>query len=385
LKYLPLIWAALWRKPADFFLTLLSVTAAFTLFGTMIGFDASVARLVKVSRPDLIYVYPRFSNSLPLAYREQILRLPGVAKIAYLGNIPGAYYQDTKNRLFVRMVDQEWFDVMTAWFPVTPAEWHQLQASPTGLFISHVIAERYHLKLGDAFPILTPATTRSDGGKFWPFTVIGILADSPQSPGGYVLGNYAYLDETRPLAQRGTVTFFDVLAKDPDRGPDTAKAVDAVFANSSVPTLSDTDRTEFESLAQAGINIPFVTMVVSGAGLFMILFLTGNGIAQSVRERIPEFAMLKTVGFSDHLVMALVFAEAAIPCLLGAAIGLGLAAAFARRIPLLLPGINLPVPIMPLSVLALAMASAALIALASTVIPVLRLKRLDVAGALSGR
>jgi putative ABC transport system permease protein len=387
MKYFPLIWAALWRKPADLVLTLLSVTAAFTLFGIMIGFNAGMQRLVETSRPDLVYVYPRFNNNLPLAYREEILRLPGVAKIGYLGSIPGAYYQDKKNRMFIRMVDEGWTDVMTAWFPITPARWHQLQASPTGVFVSRGIAARYHLKVGDAFPILTDvAATRQDGGKFWPFTVIGILDDSPQASNGYVLGNYTYLDESRPLALRGTVTFFDVLAKDPAHSGDTAKAVDALFANSSVPTRSDTDREEFEGLAKAGINVPFVTMVVAGAGLFMILFLTANGIAQSVRERIAEFAMLKTLGFSDRLVMGLVFVEAAIPCLLGAAIGLGLATAFAQQIPRLMPPtVYLPVPIMSASVLGLAMASAALVALLSAITPVLRLRRLDVAAALAGR
>jgi putative ABC transport system permease protein len=386
MKFLPLVWAALWRKPAEFVLTLLSVTAAFTLFGIMIGFNAGMQRLVDVSRPDLVYVYPRFNGNLPLAYREQILRLPGVAKIGYLGSIPGAYYQDKKNRMFVRMVDEGWTDVMTAWFPITPARWHQLQASHSGVFVSRGLAARYHLKPGDAFPILSDVATRQDGSKFWPFTVIEILDDSPQASNGYVLGNYTYLDESRPLAQRGTVPFFDVLAKDQNHGGDTAKAVDALFANSSVPTRSDTDREEFEGLAQAGINVPFVTMVVAGAGLFMILFLTANGIAQSVRERIAEFAVLKTLGFSDRLVMGLVFVEAAIPCFLGAAIGLGLATAFAQEIPRLMPPtVYLPVPIMSAPVLGLAMVSAALVALLSAVPPVLRLKRLDVASALSGR
>jgi putative ABC transport system permease protein len=386
MKYFPLIWAALWRKPAEFILTLLSVTAAFTLFGVMIGFNAGMQRLVETSRPDIIYVYPRFRGNLPLAYREKILRLPGVARIGSLGFIPGAYYQDKKNRVSIRMVDEGWTEVMTAWFPITPARWHQLQSSPTGVFVSRGIAARYHLKQGGVFPILTLKATRADGSSFWPFTVIGILDDSPQQPGGYVLGNYTYLDESRPLAERGTVPFFDVLAKDPARSGDTTKVVDAMFANSPVPTNSHTDRAEFESLAQAGINVPFVTMVVAGAGLFMILFLTGNSVAQSVRERIPEFAMLKTLGFSDHLVMGLVFVEAAIPCLLGAAIGLGLATEFAQQIPLLMPPtISLPVPVMSASVLGLAMASAALVALLSAITPVLRLKWLDVATALAGK
>lgn len=385
MKYFPLIWAALWRRPVDFFLTLLSVTAAFALFGTMIGFDASVAHLVEVSRPDILYVYPRFSaGALPLAYRDQILRVPGVAKIGVVGTIPGAYYQDTKNRLFIRMIDEGWTEIMPAWFPITPALWQQLQATPNGVLISRVMAERFHLKAGDVFPILTRTVTRADGGKFWPLTVVAIMEESPQSPGGYILGNYSYLDESRPLAQRGTLPFFDVLAEGAN-GADTAKRVDARFANSSMPTRTDTDRGEAETDSRAGIDIPFVTMVISSAGLFMILFLTGNGIAESVRERIPEFAMLKTLGFSDTLVMALVFAEAAIPCLIGAAIGLGLAAEFAQNIPLLLPGVYLPVPIMPISVLALAMLCAALVALASTIIPVMRLRRLDVASAISGR
>jgi putative ABC transport system permease protein len=386
MKYFPLIWAALWRKPADFILTLLSVTAAFTLFGIMIGFNAGMQGLVETSRPDLIYVYPRFNGTLPLAYREEILRLPGVAKIGSLGSIPGAYYQDKKNRLFIRMVDEGWTQVMTAWFPITPARWHQLQATRNGVFVSRGIAARYHLKPGSDFPISTPTVTRADGSSFWPFTVIGILEDSPQQPDGYVLGYYPYLDESRPLAQRSTVPFFDVLARDPDRAGDVAKAVDAMFANSPMPTRSDTDRSEFESLARAGINVPFATMMVTGAGLFMILFLTANGIAQSVRERIGEFAMLKTLGFSDGLVMGLVFVEAAIPCLLGAAIGLGLATAFVRQIPLLLPPtVFLPVPVISALVMGLGMASAALVALLSAITPVLRLKRLDVAAALAER
>ncbi|HWC62513.1 MAG TPA: ABC transporter permease, partial [Rhizomicrobium sp.] len=141
---------------------------------------------------------------------------------------------------------------------------------------------------------------------------------------------------------------------------------------------------EAESGSQAGIDIPFVTLVVAGAGLFMILFLTANGIAESVRERIPEFAMLKTLGFSDFLVMALVFVETAIPCVLGAAVGLGLATAFVQKIPELMPpNVFLPVPRMSVWVLGMAMISAVLVALVSAAFPVIRLRRLDIAAALT--
>jgi putative ABC transport system permease protein len=125
---------------------------------------------------------------------------------------------------------------------------------------------------------------------------------------------------------------------------------------------------------------------VAGAGLFMILFLTGNALAQSVRERIPEFAVLKTIGFSDGGVMALVFAEAILPCLLGAAAGMAIARWFVSVIPHLLPpGVGLPLPYLTPTVYALAFVSAVIVAGLSAVVPAERLRRLDVATALSGR
>ena len=238
MKYFPLIWAALWRKPTGHhYDAAVGHREAITLFGIMVGFNAGhAASWSKPPRHGSDLCLSAFGGTLPLqAYREQILRLPGIAKIGYLGTIPGAYYQDKKNRVIIRMVDEGWTEVMTAWFPMTPARWHQLQASPTGVFVSRGIAARYHLKLGGAFPILTPTVTRADGSLFWPFTVIGILDDSPQEPDGYVLGSYTYLDESLPPALRSRVPFFDVLAESPDRSGDTAKAIDAMFANSPMP------------------------------------------------------------------------------------------------------------------------------------------------------
>jgi putative ABC transport system permease protein len=393
MKYFPLIWAALWRKPADFFLTLLSMTAAFTLFGIMIGFNASVERIVNGALPERIYVLSRFCNGpgpnvciMPLAYREQILRLPGIARIGYQGYV-GGYYQDPKNRAVVYMVDEGWCRAQPE-YNITPARCRQLQESRTGVFMTRGLAERYHLKPGDAFPVLTKAVTRADGGKLWPFTVIGILDDIPSETRGYIIGNYGYYDQTQPLTERGTVSVYsiDVSVPDPAVAAKTSLAIEALFANSSYPVLSDTDVAEAQMNSQGSVNIPFVTMVVAGAGLFMVLFLVGNGIYQSVRERIAEFAMLKTLGFSDWGVMALVFAETAIPCLLGAVIGLGLATVFAAKVPSLMPpSFYLPPPYLPASVLGVGVFCAVLVALLSAAVPAWRLKRLDVAAALAGK
>jgi putative ABC transport system permease protein len=387
-KYFPLIWTALWRKPARTILTLLSVIAAFTLFGTMVGFNNSVQSLVEASRRDRVYIYPAFGGGLPLSFRDQMLRLPGVVLVGYEAGLPG-YYQDRNNSLFVNMWDDGWRRASPE-FPIPPSLWSALQASRTAVLVSRQIATRNRLKPGDAFPVVTDGQTRQDGANHWLFTIIGVVDDIQQVPEGYIIGNFAYLDETRPAALRGTADYYVLWVQDPARTADTAKAVDALFANSSAPTYSAPDRAQAENNAQAGINIPFVTTVVAGCGLFMILFLIANGVAQSVRERIPEFAVLKTLGFSDGLVMMLVFAEAAIPCLLGAALGLGLAAGSAQEIPLLIPAnialnIYLPMPTLSVASLGLALACATLVALLSTAIPALRLRRLDVASALQGK
>jgi putative ABC transport system permease protein len=389
MKYFPLIWAALWRRPAHTILTLLSVITAFILFGIMIGFNASIERIADGAFPERVYVEARFCTggcSMPLAYREQILRLPGIARIGYSVNIRG-YYQDPKNPARVSMVDEDWCRTRPE-YNITPARCRQLQESRTGVFVTRGLAQRYHLKAGGAFPVLTNGVTRADGGKLWPFIVIGILDDIPGAPTGYIIGNYSYFDQTRPLAERGTVVGYVIDVSVPDQavGAKTALAIEALFANSGNPVYAETAVAEAQKSSQARVNMPFVTMVVAGAGLFMVLFLAGNGIYQSVRERIPEFAVLKTLGFSDWGVMALVFAEAAVPCLLGAVIGLGLATAFAAKLPSLMPpSFYLPAPYLPASVLGVGMLCAVLVALLSAVIPAWRLKRLDVAAALAGK
>ena len=384
MKYFPLIWAALWRRPTRLILTLLSVSVAFVLFGLMIGLNASFAHIAELASMDRVNVNPRFGGNLPIAERGQIMHIPGVTQIGGLAYIVG-YYQDKKNLVFPVMADE---NMRRTWknLPLTPGQWDQLESSRTGLIVSRLIADRWRLKAGDSFPILTLAPSRKDGTTLWPFTVVAVVEDSPLYPAGFTVGNYAYFDESRLEQDRETVSSFQVVVQNPDRAEATAHTIDQMFANSASPTRSISEKTQYESVSQAGLNIPFVTEAVAGAGLFMILFLTGNGIAQSVRERIPEFAMLKTLGFSDAGVMCLVFIEAAIPCLLGAMIGLSLAKAFASMLQHVLPpNVGLPKPYMPPSVLALAFCFAALVALISAVIPALRIKRLDVATALSGR
>jgi putative ABC transport system permease protein len=384
MKYFPLIWAALWRKPARTILTLLSVTAAFTLFGLAIGVRATYADIVARARPDRFFVSPRFDDGfLTLAQRDRIAHMDGVTKVGSDDFFIG-YYRDPKNQILPDMMDRGMRE--TSDVPLSPRQWDQLEATPSGVIIDDHTAVRFGLKTGDAFPVLTspPWPARQDGSRLWPFTIIGIVKNPLWARGGLVLGNYDYLDKERPAARSSTTYQLHILVSDPARIGELTDRIDKTFANSPNPTWSFSD----ELLAQLStgyqFNIPLVTESVAAAGLFMILFLIGNGIAQSVRERIPEFAILKTLGFSDAGVMALVFVEAAIPCLLGAVIGFSIAWAAAAKISGLsvLQKLALAPPSLSPRVLGIGLMFAVAVAFASAVLPAWRIRRLDVATAL---
>jgi putative ABC transport system permease protein len=384
MKYLPLVWAAWMRKPARAILTLLSVTMAFMLVGLMIGLSASIDRIAAMTRADRIYVNPRFfaADAMPLAMERQIAGLSGVAKVIPVGEVWG-WYQQEKNNVYIPFGDlrssrMEW--------PVSDAQWDALKATPNGVIMSRLQAQRWNKQVGDTFTFKAPAFDKLDGTKFWSFKVLAITEDMPLNPDGYLFGNLFYFDKSRPITQQGKVGYYEVMATDPERGSEIARKIDGTYASSGMPTRSMTDKAAFDSGMDNGINVGAVTRKISVAGLVMILFLTANGLAQSVRERFAEFAALKTIGYSDRVVMLLVFLEAALPCLVGATIGIGLAAALGGQIPKLCPpGWSLPAPVMAPIVYVFAGAGAAVIALASTALPAFQLGRMDIATALSGR
>jgi putative ABC transport system permease protein len=160
-----------------------------------------------------------------------------------------------------------------------------------------------------------------------------------------------------------------------------------MYMNSSVPTFCVPTRDDAEQLAASNLNMRQISLGIAGAGLFMILFLCANGVAESVRERLAEFGMLKTLGYSDRKVGIIVLIEAAIPTLLGALLGTGLAGLVGMQITRLsVQGkLRLPQVPIPISVFATALAVALLIAALSAIVPLQRLKRMDLAAVMARR
>jgi putative ABC transport system permease protein len=380
-KYLPLIWAALARRKLRTILTLLSVTAAFTLFGVMMGTDAAFQQMVDVINRSVVVTFSRFADNLTDGMGQELAGMPNVAAVSPGGNVFG-YYRNPKTHAGLMMVGDE-----AGWpnLPLSRAQWAQWRARPDGAFLSRATATKWGVKKGSIFTIIDGNTMRADGGHAWRFEVLDVLDDTPYWPGGFSLGSYQYYKLSRPAADQAKPGWFQAVVKNPAAAEDTAIAIDARFANSAMPTVSISERTMRSYDGTTIVNVALVTRRVAAVGLFMILLLTAHGMAQSVRERLGEFAVLKTLGYSDTGVIALVFAEALTPAILGAGLGLGLAALIAGRIPKLLPSLSLPEPYLSPTVMAQALFAVILLAFLSVILPALRLRRLDVAAVLAGR
>jgi putative ABC transport system permease protein len=390
MKYLPLVWSALRRKPAEAVLTGLAVTAAFTLFGLMAGLHATYEHLIASSRMDRLDVNARFPSAsahgalLPVALRGEIARMQGVSAVGSYYWLWG-YYQNPHQIARVIAVDRH---MRTAWseLPLTRAQWDQLFAAPTGVFVSRAPAARLGLKPGDTFPLTTAPGLRADGTASWDFQVLGIVPDDPRI-GPFILGNYHYVDESRPLPDRGYVMGFRVAVRDAANANAVSRSIDRHFANSATPTLTIPDKVNTLYAVNSGASLVKSAWPLAGAAVFMILLLVANGIAQSVRERTAEFAVLETLGYPDARLTMLVLAEAVVPCLAGAILGTSLAGALTRLPARYLPGdlSSIPEPTVSVEVVALALGTALLVGFASATIPMLRLRRLTVAEALTER
>ncbi|MGC1457167.1 MAG: FtsX-like permease family protein [Steroidobacteraceae bacterium] len=393
MKYWPLIWSALARKPAEGLLTLLAVAAGFTLLALMISMNLTARDILDHSRMDRLFVDALFNDSpgpggLPLAIGEQIAHMDGVVGVAGSRWL-GGYHVDPHNSVGIRTVNR---GMRAVWSdgPLQPVQWDQLFATPAGVFASIKAASKWGLRAGDVFTVITQAGSRADGGTTWEFNVLGIVPDDRNWSGtnGFIVGNSQYLENTEPLDQRGLGYSFYVALRNADRAVAISDQINQRYLNSATATQAFSERLNAQSQVNVGFESESMTLCIGAAGFAMVLFLTANAIARSVRERVPEFAVLKTLGFHAAHLLSLVFIESVIPCVLGAVLGTGIAVLLGRWAAHLLPQYlsrMLTASLATFPVLALAVALAILLALGSCALPMLRLRRLSVADALAGR
>ena len=270
------------------------------------------------------------------------------------------------------------FDLYPDW-QIAPEQSAAMIRTRDGAIVAAPLMRAFGWKIGDRIPLRTSVVKR-DGNADWNFEIVGTYNVLSTPAQNRILVNYAYFDEAR-LLERGTALAFVVAVDDPTRSAQVCAAVDALFVNSASETVTQDEKAYAQGqLRQLG-DVSLMANAIVAAVLFTLLFLTGNTMMQSVRERTPELAILKTVGFSDSSVTMLVLIESVLLCVLAASLGLAAAAAvFPVTAALGMGGSALP-----LKVIGAGLAIAVALALASGLPPAWRAQRLVIVDALAGR
>jgi len=381
MKYLPLIWSGIWRKPGRAVLIFLQVSVAFVLFGVLQGLKTGIEHAVEAARADLLIVHSRqgfIFSGLPLGLLEQIRSVPGV-KLAEPVELFGSYYQKPENGLQIVAVrpDKDWTDAFT--FNVAPEQLAAFARSRTAALVTDYAAQKYGWKIGDHIPLVSQVTNK-DRTTTWAFDIVGTFTDSDFTPGRYkILANYDYYDQAR-VSNTGTVNHFNVSVADARQAVSVADAIDRLSRNSSHETKTESIRELAQQQVQQIGDLDFLVHAVVSAVLAALLFATATMMMQSVRERTAELAVLKTIGFTDRAVFLLVLGEAVAVCIAAAACGLALSLAVFPYAARIVSGLTMP-PVTVATGLALAVA----LALVSAALPALRAARLRVVSALAER
>jgi putative ABC transport system permease protein len=377
--------ANLFRKKTRTILTLLSVVMAFLLFGLLQSLNhvfSAGADFVGATRL-MTQARVSFTQPLPLSMQPKLESIPGVARVTNEQWFGGVWQTNTP--VFVFAVDpSSYHDVYPEW--VMPDEqWKSFANTRTAMVAGKMIAAQFGWKVGQKIPLSSNIYPQKNGSKAWAFDLVGIYDgkdDSWKKQTTQVFINHDYFDEANQFG-KGRTNFF-VLKLAADGKPEAiSKTIDAMFENSPDETKTQTEK-DFnlgfiKQLGDIGLMVRWILFAV----FFTLLLVVGNTMAQSVRERVPELAVLKTLGFSDGSVLGFVLAEAVALCLIGGLIGLGLATLLGGLVEKATGGqFQLPVDAFVWSV---GIATIFLMSMAVGLLPALRAQRLKIVDALAGR
>jgi putative ABC transport system permease protein len=383
MKYFGLIWKNAWRKKVRTTLTILSVLVAFLLYALLsaIGYAfksgadlADAERLVVIDKISLI-------NPLPVSYEGKIAATPGVGSVTHASWF-GGYYQDVRNQMPQFPVEPKEYFAMYPELKMPPEQLEAWANNRIGMAVGEELAAQFGWKIGDRIPLQATIWTKQDGGRAWEFELEGIFStDDPRGGTSYMLFNYEYFEEARAFG-KGTVGWYILRVANGANPVEVANAVDAQFANSPNETETSTEQAFVESFSQQFGNIALIVTLILGAVFFTLLLVSGNTMAQSVRERISELAVLKTLGFADRSVLGIVLSESVLIMLIGGLLGLGigwlLVKGLVNTVGAFLPGVFLSPSAI---VLALGLMIAA--GIAAGIFPALKAMRLSIVDALA--
>ena len=382
MKFLHLIWCNLRRKKLRTSLTLLSIIVAFILFGFLSAIQQALVGGVALAGADRLVVREKVSiiNLLPVSYEARMDRIPGV-DFSTFQTWFGGIYQDPKNFFMQNPVEPEKFLKIHPEIILPADEEKAWLATRTGAIVGRRTAERFGWKIGDKIPIRSTIWSQANGNLTWTFDIVGIYDGRDKGTDTTpMFFRYDYFDEARQFG-KGQVGWYTIRIKDPSQAAEVAKRVDAEFENSPAETKTEPEGAFIQGWAAQLGNIVLIVSSILGMVFFTILLVTGNTMAQAVRERTGELGVLKAIGFTNARVVALVLAESCLLTVLGGLIGLGLALAITPIIAQPLAGL-LPMFFLPTRALFIGFGLSIALGLVTGIFPALQAMRLRVADAL---
>ena len=330
MKFFPLLWSSLWRKKIRTIFTLLSVFVAFLLFGILMtirtafsfGVDiAGVDRLVLIHKVTLIM-------PLPLSYHGRLSSTEGVKLVTHQTWF-GGVYQDPNNFFAQMAVEPEPFMRMYPEFELPPEQMKAWQSDRQGAVVGVDLARRFGWKIGDRVPIIG-TIWQPKSGQVWDFNIVGLYDGEAGVDKTQFFFRYDYLDENRAQGE-GLVGWYVIRINDASQATQMGAKFDNMFANSSAETKTTTEKGFVEGFAKQVGDIGSIMIAITVAVLFTMILVAANTMAQSVRERTSEVGVLKTLGFSNGSILALVLGESVLIAVLGGALGLGAAWLFVQQ------------------------------------------------------
>jgi putative ABC transport system permease protein len=320
MKFLPLVLANLGRHKLRTVLTISSVALALFLFAllrtvvTTLNASSAVSsasRMIVQNATAIIF-------PLPMSYASRLAAVPQVQEVTW-ANWFGGKYGDGRKFFATFAVDPESYLKMYPEIHVPEEQKQAFLRERSAALVGEGLIRSFGWKLGDN---VTLQGTIFPGD--WTFTIRGIYHPTVKEYGDDAfMFRYDYLYEREP--DRTSPGWFVLKIGDPEAAPGVATAIDDQFRNSSAPTKTGTEKAFSAGWVSMWGNVKALMGSIGVAVVFAILLVTANAMMMNQRERRSEVAVMKTVGFSDHLVFGLIIVEAAVISLVGAAIGLGAA------------------------------------------------------------
>ena len=331
MKYLPLVWRNLTRRKTRTIFTILSIAVAFVLFGVLAALNVAFSQGVELAGNDRLIIQHKVSliQLLPESYQARLETTPGVVDVLHQTWFGGIYQKPSNFFMQCPVVPARLLKLYPEY--VLPADQRKAFLSDrTCAIVGRQTANRFGFKVGDRVPIQATIWRKKGGATNWEFNVCGIYdGDKKGVDTTSLFFNYEYFDEARQFGQ-GLVGWYVIRINDPAQAPEIAERIDAMFANSFAETKTTTEKAFLQAFAKQIGDIGLIIRGIVTAVFFTILLVAANTMAQSVRERTSELAVLKTLGFPDGLVLTLVLLESCAIAIIGGTIGLGMAWLFTQ-------------------------------------------------------